>query len=715
MGVARVPVIMQLEALECGAASLAMVLAHYGKWIPLEQVRSDCGVSRDGSNAKNIYRAAENYGLKVRAMKMSPEKLREEGFCPCIIHWNMNHFVVLRGFRGDKVYINDPARGAVKVSWKEFDESFTGIVLFMVPSEDFKPEGKPKSMWKYAAKNLSGAGAALTFVTLTTIIFYLFGIVNSTTSRIFIDRLLSGNNDNWLYPFITLLSVLAVVQIIAAWVKAVYLLKLNGKMAIVGGSSYMWKVMRLPMEFFSQRMAADIQMRIGMNESIAYTLVETLGPVVLDSVMMVLYLVLMIRQSLILTAVGVSSVLINIILCQIISKKRINLTRVKLRDQAQFEAATVTGISMIETIKSSGAENGFFQKWAGHQAAVNRSEATMIKTFSILGMLPQLFEKICGYAVLVLGVWLMLQGKFSLGGIVMFQGFVSSFMAPAMTIIASGQTIQEMRTQMERIEDVMKYPDDPNVLDTVADSGEKLSKLKGSVELKDITFGYSRLDDPLISGFSLTMEPGKKVALVGESGCGKSTVAKLISGLYNPWSGEILFDGKPRSSYAHDVMTGSIAVIDQDISLFEGTVAENIKMWDSTIMDFEMIMAAVDASIHDEIVQMPGGYQHMLTSGGRELSGGQRQRLEIARSLAQDPSVLILDEATSALDAKTEHEVINAISERGISCIFIAHRLSTVRDCDEIIVMDHGKIVERGKHSELMALGGLYHDLVVNE
>ena len=715
MGVVKVPVIMQLEALECGAASLAMIMAYYGKWIPLEQVRSDCGVSRDGSNAKNIYKAAENYGFEVKAMKMTPEGLKEEGFWPCIIHWNMNHFVVLKGFRGNKVYINDPARGSVKVSWEEFDESFTGIVLFPVPSKDFKPEGKPKSMWKYAAKTLSGAGAAITFVALTTIIFYLFGIINSTTSRIFIDRLLSGNNYNWLYPFIGLLSVLAVIQIVAAWVQAVYLLKINGKMAIVGGSSYMWKVMHLPMEFFSQRLAGDIQLRIGMNESVASTLVNTLGPVVLDAIMMVFYLVLMIRQSLILTAVGVASVLINIILCQVISMKRINLTRVRLKDSAQFESSTVTGISMIETIKASGAENGFFQKWAGHQASVNKIDATMTKTFSILGILPQLLERLCDYAVLVLGVYLVLEGKFTLGGVVMFQGFVASFMSPAMTIIASGQTIQEMRTQMERIEDVMKYPDDPNVLDVAVAEGEKLSKLKGKIELKDITFGYSKLDEPIIRDFSLTLEPGKRVALVGESGCGKSTVAKLIAGLYNPASGEILFDGKPRSSYPHDVMTGSIAVIDQDITLFEGTVAENIKMWDSTIMDFEMIMAAVDASIHDEIVSMPGGYQHRLTSGGRELSGGQRQRLEIARSLAQDPSVLILDEATSALDAKTEQQVINAISERGISCIFIAHRLSTVRDCDEIIAMDHGVIKERGSHAELMKLGGLYHDLVVNE
>ena len=715
MGIAKVPVIMQLEALECGAASLAMIMAYYGKWIPLEQVRSDCGVSRDGSNAKNLYLAAEHYGFTVTARKTSPEELKAEGVFPCIIHWNMDHFVVLKGIKGNNVYINDPARGAVKVTWKEFDESFTGIAITPVPSESFKPEGKPKSMRQFAAKRLQGAGAALAFVCLTTIIFYLFGIINSTASRIFIDRLLSGQNDNWLYPFIGILSALAIVQLVVAWIRAVYLLKLNGKMTIVGGTSYMWKVLHLPMEFFSQRLAGDIQMRIGMNESIAGTLVDTIAPVLLNTIMMIVYLVLMLRMSLILTAVGILSVVINLLLSQIIAKKRINITRVRLREEAQLESDTVTGISMIETIKSSGAENGFFRKWAGHQASLNAIDTKTTKTFNILGILPELFEKLAGYTILVLGVYLVLQGQFTLGGVSLFQGFVTAFLSPAMTLVKAGQTIQEMRTQAERVEDVMNYPDDPNVLDNDAVSGADLSKLKGKVELKDVTFGYSRLDKPVISSFSLTLEPGKRVALVGGSGSGKSTVSKLISGMYNPWSGEILFDGKRRDEYPHDVMVASVAVIDQDITLFEGTVAENIKMWDNTIMDFEMIMAAVDARIHDEIGHLPGGYQHRLSSGGMELSGGQRQRLEIARALALDPSILILDEATSALDAKTEHEVINAISNRGISCIFIAHRLSTVRDCDEIIVLDHGVIVERGTHSQLMKNGGLYHDLVVNE
>ena len=715
MKVADVPVIMQMEALECGAASLAMVMAYYGKWVPLEQVRSDCGVSRDGSNAKNIYMAAQHYGMEVRARRMSPEQIREEGFCPCIVHWDMNHFVVVKGFRGNSVYINDPARGSLKISWKEFDESFTGIVLFATPSKDFVPEGGPKSVLKFARKSLSGAGAALVFVALTTIIFYLFGIINSVTSRIFIDRILSGYNEDWMYPFVLVLSGLAVIELVVVWVRAIYQLKLNGKMTIVGGTSYMWKVLHLPMEFFSQRMAGDIQMRIGMSEGIATTLVETLAPVVLDTVMMILYLVLMIRYSLILTAIGVGSVLVNIFLAQLISRKRVNMTRVRLRDAAMLESTTVNGISMIETIKSSGAENGYFQRWAGFQASLNNIDSRMTRTFNLLGLVPQALEKLTQYAVLVLGVWLVLEGQFTLGTVVMFQGFVSSFMSPAMTLIGAGQTIQEMRTQMERMEDVMEYPDDPNVLDNPAIEESTITKLHGDVELRNVTFGYSKLAEPVIKNLSLRLEPGKKIALVGSSGCGKSTIAKLITGLYNPWSGDILFDGKPRSAYPHDMMVGSIAVIDQDITLFEGSVADNIKMWDSTILDFEMIMAAVDARIHDDIVRMPGGYQHMLASGGRELSGGQRQRMEIARALALDPSVLILDEGTSALDAKTEYEVINAISERGISCIFVAHRLSTVRDCDEIIVLDRGEVVERGTHAELMEKAGLYHDLVKNE
>lgn len=714
-GVAKVPVILQLEALECGAACLAMVLAYYGKWIPLEQVRCDCGVSRDGSNAKNIYKAAISYGFNVNAYKVSPEELRDTGKYPCIIHWNMNHFVVLNGFKGNKVYINDPAKGNIVISWDIFDSSFTGVVLIPTPSDTFKMEGKPKSTFAYAKKRLAGAGGMVVFVMITTAMVYLFGIFDSATSRIFVDRLLSGVNSDWLYPFMMLMIVIGILHIIVAWIQAIYLLKINGKMAVISSCSYMWKVLRLPMEFFSQRLAGDIQGRLLLNSSIAKTLVNTFGPLLINSIMMVLYLCLMLTQSSLLTLVGICTLLLNVILARYISKKRVNTARVQMRDASKKDATTVSGIHMIETIKASGAENGFFEKWAGLQASTNECEIAATKTELLIGTIPTFFNIVSNYIVLVLGVYLVMEKKFSLGAVLMFQGLLSSFITPANTLISVGQTITQMRSSMERVEDVMEYPDDV-ALDVKNDLKEQaMAKLKGEVEIRNLTFGYSKVDEPLIKNFNLTIKPGERVAIVGASGCGKSTLSKVISGLYQPWSGDVLYDGKPRSMYPREVMTGSIAVVDQDIILFEDTIANNIRMWDESIKDFEVILAARDAKIHDDILRMQGGYNHKITSGGRDLSGGQRQRMEIARVLAQDPMIIILDEATSALDAKTEYEVVNAIKDRGITCIVIAHRLSTIKDCDKIVVLNKGCIVEQGKHEDLIKADGEYAKLLANE
>ena len=714
-GKVKVPVVMQMEALECGAASLTMILAYYGKWIPLEQIRADCGVSRDGSNAKNILKAARSYGLAAKGYRYEPEGLKENGKFPCIIHWNFNHFVVLDGFKGSKAYLNDPAKGSYSVPMEVFDKSFTGICLMFEPAESFEPGGAPKSILTFVKKRLKEAETAMVFVALTTLITALLGIITPAFSRIFMDRLLTGENPEWFLPFIFALGGISVIQLIVEWMKAVYSLKINGQLSAVGSTTYMWKVLRMPMEFFSQRMAGDIQQRQRMNASVAQSLAETFAPLALNTVMLVFYFVVMLRYSLILTLVGVASIVINLVVSRIISNKRMNITRVQLRDAGKLAGATVTGIEMVETIKASGAENGFFEKWAGYQASVNTQQVRFERLNQYLGMIPELVSSLANIAVLILGVYFTINGKFTVGMIMAFQGFLGSFTAPAQTLISAGQTLQEMRTQMERVEDVMEYPTDVNCSrDGILEDAE-YSKLSGNVELKNVTFGYSRLAEPLIRDFNLTLKTGSRVAFVGTSGCGKSTLSKLISGLYQPWEGEILFDGKPIEKIDRSVFTGSLAVVDQDIILFEDTIANNIKMWDGSIEDFEVIMAARDAQLHEDIMQRDGGYSYKITEGGKDFSGGQRQRMEIARVLAQDPTIIILDEATSALDAKTEFEVVRSIKDRGITCIVVAHRLSTIRDCDEIIVLDNGEVVERGTHDDLYERGGIYTQLVTNE
>lgn len=712
-GVANTPIIMQLEALECGAASLAMVMAYYDKWVALEQVRVDCGVSRNGANAKNITRAANKYGFVTKGYAYNVQKLKERGRFPAIIHWGGAHFVVLNGFRGNKAIINDPAKGLLKVDLKTFDKFFTGIYLEIVPGVDFVPGGKKKSILSFARKRLKGAAALIAFFAITTIIFYLFTIIKPVMSQVFVDYLLGGNNPSWVLPFIYIVAGVGLLEVIVTGVQAIYSYKIKGKLDLIGSTTYMWRILRLPIEFFSQRMVGDLQSRQSENASIADILVNVFAPLAFNAIMIVIYLVIMINKSWILALVGVATVVLNAFMSKYISKVRVNISRVQSRDNAKLSAMTSKGIEMIETIKSNGAEQAYFDSWSEAQESVVKGKIKMAKTNQTLALLPAFISMLANYSVLILGVYYTIQNQFTIGSILVFQGILGAFMSPAMTMINSGQTLQEMRTQMERVDDVLEYPLDENVTRHI--DMDEVSKIKGNLILKDLVFGYSRLDKPILEGFNLEIKQGQKVAIVGTTGSGKSTLSKLISGLYSPWSGEIIFNGKKMNEIDHEIFTSSIAVVDQDITLFEDTIMNNIKMWDESIEDYEVIMACNDAQIHKQIMAREGGYNAPVLEGGKNFSGGEKQRLEIARSLAADPSIIILDEATSALDAKTEYEVVKAIKARGITTIVIAHRLSTIRDADLIVVLQKGHIVEQGNHNELMKLKGSYYDLVTNE
>lgn len=710
----KIPVIMQMEALECGAASLAMVMAYYKKWVPLEKVREDCGVSRDGSLASNILKAAEKYGLKTRARRLGMIGVKEDVTYPAIIFWNFNHFVVLQGFTDKYALINDPARGRLKVSMEEFDHSFTGVCMEFEPTENFEPGGKPESVLKFAGERLQGSKRMLLFVMIVAALAGLVNVLMPAMSRYFMDAVLDRGDTVAFQGLMTALILLLAFALLAESIHEISLLKVRAKLSVSGNSSFFWHLLKMPVRFFSQRSIGDLANRQALNDTVAETLISKMAPLLINFMLLIIYLIVMVRISLPLALTGIGAVLVNLALARSISRRKVETARINLRDTANVYASTISGIDMIESIKVAGAENSYFEKWSGYVAAENESAVREEKESRILTQLPQLIQAFCNIMILITGIWLIMHSRLTAGMLVAFQAILLQFLSPVGELIGSMQKFQEMRTSMERIEDVMKYEEAPESGVELGDSTD-WQKLSGDIELKNVTFGYSRLAKPLLKDFTLHIHPGQKIAVVGMSGCGKSTVSSLIAGLYEPWEGEILYDGKPRSQIPKEVFTGSLLMVAQEAVIFDGTISENIKFWDDSVEDFEMVLAARDAQIHDEILQRPGSYEYQISEGGKNFSGGQRQRFEIARALAGDPSVIILDEATSALDAKTEYEVIKALKARGITCIVVAHRLSTIRDSDLILVMEQGEIKERGTHEELMKLDGLYRKLITTE
>ncbi len=713
------PTVLQIEAVECGAAALGIVLAHYGRYVPLEELRVACGVSRDGSKASNVLRAARTYGLVAKGFKKDVADLRTLKR-PAILFWNFNHFLVLEGYGNGVVYLNDPDSGPRTVSEDEFDESYTGVVLTFEPGPDFQPGGAAPKLIPALARRLVGSEMALTYVILVGLALVIPGLAAPLFVKVFVNNYLVSGMRSWLLPIILGLALTAVIQAALTWVQQTYLMRIQTKLAVGASSRFFWHILRLPVEFFAQRFAGEIGARLQINDQVAQLLSGQLASTVLSFVQILFYLVVMIIFSPLLTAIAVGMSLINAVALRYVSRKRIDGSRQYQLESGRLLGISMSGLQIIETLKATGTESDFFAKWAGRQAKTLNVRQGLAIYSTYLDAVPPLLSGLSTVAVLGIGALRVMDGVMTAGTLVAFQMLMASFSGPVGQLVTLGSTLQTIEGGMNRLDDVLGAQVDQR-LDAPADhAGGSLleatgAKLDGSVELQSLNFGFSPLDPPLVADFSLRLKPGDRVAIVGGSGSGKSTVAKLVSGLYHPWDGQIVLEGQDRDTVPLSILANSVAVVDQDIFMFEGTIRDNITLWDSTIDDVTLIRAAKDACIHADIVARPGGYDSVVTEGGGNFSGGQRQRLEIARALVTEPTILILDEATSALDPVVEREIDANLRRRGCTCLIVAHRLSTIRDCDLIVVMDRGSVVEQGTHEELMARRRDYYRLITAE
>jgi len=714
----RVPTVLQMEAVECGAASLAMVLAHFGRWVPLEQLRVDCGVSRDGSNAANVMAAGEAYGLAVSGYKMEIEGFADTKF-PCIVFWNFNHFLVLEGFSRNRkwAYLNDPASGRRVIPLEEFDKSFSGVVLTFAEGPEFKRGGRPPSIYAGLGRRLKGMGVAVSFVILAGLGLVIPGLAIPTFSKVFVDEILINGSKSWLGPLLVGMAVAALLRAGLTALQSHYLMRAQTKLAIATTGRFLWHVLRLPIEFFMHRYAADISSRIASNDRVAQVLTGELATNVIGVVTAVFYVVLMWGYDPLLTVVGVLAAMLNLVLLRLISRTRAEESQKMLQENGKLMSTAMTGVQGIETIKATARETDFFARWSGFQAKSAMAEQRLAVSSTVLSVVPSTLSALSSALVLGLGGWRVMEGDMSIGMLVAFQSLLMSFSGPIDDFVRLGDVIQRLGGDMKRLDDVTNYHiDHVFAEDEGAAVTGQVRRLAGFVDLENVTFGYNRLDEPLIKDFSLSLSPGDRVAIVGGSGSGKSTVAKLLAGIYRPWSGRVLFDHMSREEIPRARLANSFAMVDQDIFFFEGTVRENISLWDATLPDEAIQRACKDACIHDDIASRRGAYASEVEEDGRNFSGGQRQRMELARALVNDPTILVLDEATSALDASTEKLVDDHIRRRGCTCVIVAHRLSTIRDANEIIVLERGQVVQRGTHEELMKdEDGVYGRLIRTE
>ncbi|MBW4510394.1 MAG: NHLP family bacteriocin export ABC transporter peptidase/permease/ATPase subunit [Scytonematopsis contorta HA4267-MV1] len=714
----KTPTVLQMEAVECGAAALGIILGYYRRIVPLTELRRECGVSRDGSKASNMLKAAKSYGLEAKGFKKELKQLQDLP-PPYIVFWNFNHFLVVEGFGTKRVYLNDPATGPRTVSLQEFDEGYTGIVLVMQPSTEFIKDGRKPSIVLSLWERLRVAFGALVYCLVAGFFLTLVGLAVPVFTQVFVDDILIEQRLDWLRPLLLGMAITAIFQGALTLLRLRYLRRLKIKLAIAMSSRFLWHILRLPASFYAQRFAGEISNRTTINDEVANVLSGKLASTIIDTVMVIFYALVMAQYDWVLTSIIVIFAAINIFTLQWISRQRVDANQRLMQEYGKTAGVSIAALQSIETLKASGLESDFFSQWSGYYTKAINSQQELGATNQIFSVLPIFLSTLSSMLLLIVGGLRVMDGHLSIGMLIAFQSLMHNFQEPVNNLVNFGTTLQELEGNLVRLDDVLDNPIERSggnggVGENNSSLSISQSKLQGYVELRDVTFGYSRLEAPLIENFNLLIKPGQRVALVGGSGSGKSTVAKLVSGLYQPWAGEILFDSIPRVQISQHLLANSVAMVEQDILLFGGTVRDNLTLWDSTVSDNSLMRACKDAAIEDVVLSMSSGFDAELIEGAANLSGGQRQRLEIARALVNNPSILVMDEATSALDAETEKIIDENLRRRGCTCIIVAHRLSTIRDCDEIIVLERGKVVQQGTHQELGQVEGVYSKLISN-
>lgn len=708
---AKTPTIFQMEATECGAASLAMVLSYFGRHIPLEQMRIETGVSRDGCNAGNIVLAAQKFGLEAHGYRKDLDALFTMPV-PAIIHWNFNHFVVWEGRKGDDCYINDPAMGRRKLTMQDMDDCFTGIILTFKPTDSFEKSKQERTLFAFIKERLKGQYSALAALVITGLFLVIPGLLTPVFTQIFIDDILLGGNYGWMSVLIAVMAGTMLITAFLTYFRGRMLLKLQRKLTLISSHGMLTHMLRLPAGFFEQRYAGDLSQRVTNNNDVNVFLAGDLAETVLNIFVAAFYLILLFIYSPLLTVIGVICIAIELTVTGLLTKSMKDYSQKAQMESGKLKGNLFSGLSITPTLKASGTENEFVGRLLGNYAKSIDMQEKLGARQEFINAIPALSEQLLTIITLIIGGIQIIKGNMTAGMLIGYTGLQAAFVMPINELTGFMQLIQTARANMASVDDILRYKADDKY--EVTEYADIKGKLDGKVELKDVSFGYNILEDPLVSGFSFTLPAGSSIAFVGMSGSGKSTVSKICSGLYSPWSGQVLLDGVPMNKILPEVIASSVATVSQDITLFSGTVKENLTMWNKYIDDDDIIRAAKDACIHDVINAKPGAYDFMLTENGDNLSGGQKQRLEIARALTLSPSVLIMDEATSALDPIVEKQIIDNIKRRGCTCIIVAHRLSAIRDCDEIIVMDQGKIVQRGTHDELKKVEGHYQKLIQN-